>query len=213
MPNNSPIDDNIPRDPDRGRDQDNHGALRTPENLDGSRSLHSTHAHSKASIDSPSSVDTKHTDPLPTPRCVLCGYDRTGLESHDTCPECARNHTPPQCTFCDYELSGLLVTQNCPECGKPIWDSNIQPPTSGLAITSLVLGIVSLATCIFYGVPALILGPLAIIFGEIANRQFKNGTRAGNTKGFAFTGRICGWAGFAIGATITVLFIFMILNF
>jgi len=104
------------------------------------------------------------------------------------------------------------VTQSCPECGKPIWDSNIQPPTSGLAIASMVIGIVSIPSCMFYGLGALILGPLAIIFGEIANRQFKRGYRAGNTKGFAFTGRICGWVSFTIGAAFVIILVITILN-
>ncbi len=116
----------------------------------------------------------------------------------------------PLCTFCGYSLLGLRVEEHCPECGKPIWDSNIQPPTSGLSIASMVLGIVSLVSCLMYGIPALILGPLAIIFGEIANRQFKRGERAGNTKGFALTGRICGWAGLAAGLTFTGIIVWMI---
>ena len=74
----------------------------------------------------------------------------------------------------------------------------------------MVLGIVSLASCILYGMPALITGPLAIIFGEIAARQHKNGTRGGNTKGYALTGRICGWIGFAIGLIVLGGFLFLI---
>lgn len=133
--------------------------------------------------------------------CFSCGYDRSGIGPDLPCPECGKSPNAPRCTFCGYELTGLQVTESCPECGKPIWDSNIQPPTSGLSIASMVLGIVSLVSCMFYGIPAIVLGPLAIIFGEIAVRQHKKGLRAGNTKGFALTGRICGWAGLAIGGT------------
>lgn len=208
MPENDPIDEHIPRDPGR----DDPESLSAPNELESDDSLHSTHSHSKASTESSSKRNTDNSQSKNIPRCAMCGYDRTGLEAKEVCPECGKYQNAPHCTFCNYELSGLLVTQNCPECGKPIWDSNIQPPTSGMAIASMVVGIVSLVSCIFYGLPALVLGPIAIIFGEIANRQFKNGTRAGNTKGFALTGRICGWAGFAIGATIVVLFIFVIFN-
>ncbi|MCA9303401.1 MAG: DUF4190 domain-containing protein, partial [Phycisphaerales bacterium] len=101
----------------------------------------------------------------------------------------------PLCTFCGYELTGMDVGGNCPECGKPIWESNIQSPTSGLSIASMVCGIVGLVSCVLYGFPTIILGPLAIIFGEISIRQYKRGERAGSTKGFSLTGRICGWIG------------------
>lgn len=113
----------------------------------------------------------------------------------------------PLCTFCGYELTGMDVGGNCPECGKPIWESNIQPPTSGLSIASMVCGIVGLMGCILYGVPTLVLGPLAVIFGEIAARQYKRGFRGGATKGFAMTGRICGWIGivFSYGFLLTIL--------
>lgn len=134
--------------------------------------------------------------------CFACGYERFNLEAHEPCPACGKNPNAPRCTFCGYELVGLMVTQDCPECGKPVWDSNQQPPTSGLSIASMVLGIVSLVSCMFYGLPALVLGPLAIIFGEIAKRQHKKGMRAGNTLGFALTGRICGWVGFAAGLLV-----------
>ena len=118
----------------------------------------------------------------------------------------------PQCTFCGYVLTGLNVNEKCPECGKPIWDSNIQPPTSGLSIASMVLGIVSLLGCSMYGIPSLILGPLAIIFGEISNRQLKRGERAGNTRGFSITGRICGWISFAAGATFLGVIVWFIIQ-
>ena len=144
------------------------------------------------------------------PRCGQCGYDRSHLSAQEPCPDCGKPQGAPRCTFCGYELVGLQVTQSCPECGKPIWDSNVQPPTSGLSIASMVLGIVSLMSCIFYGIPALILGPLAIIFGEISIRQYKIGTRAGNTKGFSLTGRICGWAGLAVGGTFLGLVLWVV---
>ncbi len=107
----------------------------------------------------------------------------------------------PKCLFCGYELSGLDVGSKCPECGKPIWESNIQPPVSGMSIASMVCGITALPACVFYGVPSLILGVLAIIFGEIAARQVKRGERGGSSKGFALTGRICGW----IAALLSVI--------
>ncbi len=183
-----PIDDRIPRDPDRSEQ-----APPTPSILPGEE------------------LQTNHRAPGCMTYCFSCGCDRSGIESNLPCPACGKNPNAPRCTFCGYELSGLRVNENCPECGKPIWDSNIQPPTSGLSIASMALGIVSLVSCIFYGIPALALGPLAIIFGEIAARQHKKGLRAGNTRGFALTGRICGWVGFIAGGTAVGLIVWMIL--
>ncbi len=191
MTHNSPIDDNIPRDPGRN-DSDADG------------SLHDSHWHDTSPDESPSNEKSD------APRCGNCGHDRTGISPDADCPNCLKRQQSPRCTFCGYELSGLLVTQSCPECGKPIWDSNIRPPTSGLSIASLVLGIVSIASCILYGMPALITGPLAIIFGEIAVRQYKSGARGGNTKGFALTGRICGWIGFIIALFVLCGFLVLI---
>lgn len=175
MNEHSPIDDQIPREPERVEPQ--------------------------AAVE---------TDRVPDVFCGRCGADRGGLDELSPCVKCGARPNDPRCTFCGYILTGLQVNEKCPECGKPIWDSNIQPPTSGLSIASMVLGIVSLVSCLMYGIPALILGPLAIIFGEIANRQFKRGERAGNTKGFALTGRICGWAGLAAGLTFTGIIVWMI---
>jgi len=146
------------------------------------------------------------------PRCGHCGYDRSGIPVDDACPGCSKFQSAPKCTYCGYELFGLQVSDCCPECGKPIWDSNVTPPTSGLAIASLVIGIVSMMSCIIYGVPSIILGPLAIIFGEISIRQYKKGLRAGSTKGFSWAGRICGWISLTVGLVFIGLMIFMIIN-
>lgn len=143
--------------------------------------------------------------------CFACGYERFDLEAYEPCPACGKNPNMPRCTFCGYELVGLMVTENCPECGKPVWDSNVQPPTSGLSIASMVLGIVSLVSCMLYGIPSLVLGPLAIIFGEIAVRQQRKGMRGGNTRGFALTGRICGWIGFAAGLIFAAIIVWVVI--
>jgi Domain of unknown function (DUF4190) len=189
MPHNGPIDDQIQRDPHENAQGD-------PE------------------IDLQSPSDTRASDdPLGSSRrCGSCGCDLTGASADSYCHQCGKYQGAPRCTFCGYELTGLQVTQSCPECGKPIWDSNIQPPTSGLAIASMVVGITSIPSCMLYGIPALILGPLAIIFGEIAIRQYRRGYRAGNTKGFALTGRICGWISFTLTASFLIIMIIALIN-
>lgn len=63
----------------------------------------------------------------------------------------------------------------------------INAPTSGLAITSLVCGIVSLVTCmVILGIPAVICGHLAM--SQIANSPTPVGGR-----GMALAGLVCGY--------------------
>ncbi len=76
--------------------------------------------------------------------------------------------------------------------------------TSGYAVASLVLGIASLVTCFCYAVPPLILGPLALVFGNIAMKDIRAGTANPSSSGLAKAGKICGLIGLllAIGAWI-----------
>lgn len=106
---------------------------------------------------------------------------------------------------CGYELRGIDVDSVCPECATPVWGSATQiPTTSGYAITSLVLGICSLVGCMCYGLPGLPLGIIGIVFGELASKQVKLGTRGGPSQGMALAGRICSWIGTIIGLVAVV---------
>ena len=63
----------------------------------------------------------------------------------------------------------------------------INPPTSGLAITSLVCGIVGLVTClIFLGIPA-------VICGHMAMSQIANSRTPMVGRGMAMAGLVCGY--------------------
>lgn len=109
---------------------------------------------------------------------------------------------------CGYELRGLAVEGACPECNQPVWNSATHAPTtSGYAITSLVLGICAVVGCMCYGLPSLPLGIIGIVFGELASRQVKLGTRGGPSKGMALAGRICSWIGVVIGLLVVVAII------
>jgi hypothetical protein len=109
----------------------------------------------------------------------------------------------PRCMNCGYELRGLTVESSCPECNHPVWDSASHiPTTSGFAITSLVLGIVSLVGCACYGLPSIPTGIVGVVFGELASRQVKRGTRGGPSKGIALAGRICSWIGLTAGLLV-----------
>ena len=73
--------------------------------------------------------------------------------------------------------------------------------TSGLAITSMVLGIVGL---IVFGI---VLGPLAIIFGTIALNRIKENPHRLEGREMATAGIICGSIATAIYIVVLVFFI------
>ena len=80
-----------------------------------------------------------------------------------------------------------MDNQNYPNNQQGGYYPNMQPPkqTSGLAIASMVLGIVALLTSCF-GMVGVICGVLAVIFGGIAIFSHKAG------KGMAIAGLVCG---------------------
>lgn len=89
-----------------------------------------------------------------------------------------------------------------PPVAPPVQPQQIPPrPASGLAIASLILGILSIVLlCLwFLSVP---LGIIAIILGVVALNQAKAG-RAGG-KGMAKGGVICGIVGIALTILLTV---------
>jgi len=77
-----------------------------------------------------------------------------------------------------------------------------QQQTNGLAVASLVLGILSLLL-FFTIVPPFILGGLAVIFGILGLSKAKQG---GPYKGLAIAGLACG----AVGIIATIAFIALV---
>ncbi|MBA3338332.1 MAG: DUF4190 domain-containing protein [Geodermatophilaceae bacterium] len=77
-----------------------------------------------------------------------------------------------------------------------------RPARNGLAITSLVLGILGLATC-WLTFPGIILGILAVIFGGIGIARGR-ADRVSN-KGMAIAGLITGIIAVIIGSVLLVL--------
>ena len=73
-----------------------------------------------------------------------------------------------------------------------------QPPLPGMAIASLILGIVSLPSCMCYGCPSLICGILACIFGTMMLNQVKEGTAPASARGISIAGIICGAVGIVL---------------
>ncbi|MEL7087530.1 MAG: DUF4190 domain-containing protein [Planctomycetota bacterium] len=109
------------------------------------------------------------------------------------------------CPNCYQNLTGATIGSACPECGlvvgAGIAGSIAQRPTSGKAVAALVLGIVSIIGCMAYGIPALVCGPLAIIFARQAKGQVLRNEVGASSQGMATAGFVCG----LIGTVMAVL--------
>lgn len=83
----------------------------------------------------------------------------------------------------------------------------LQPTTtSGLAITSLVCGIVGLVSCfVFVGIPA-------VICGHMALHQIANSRSLVVGRGMALAGLVCGYLGLVIMVSFIALMIFAVAN-
>ena len=111
-----------------------------------------------------------------------------------------------RCQNCQQDLSGATLGGHCPQCGAPIVAAGYQTgQSSGKAVASLVLGIISIPTCLCCGLLGVILGPLAIMFAKQAQRDIANGTVSPGSGGMASAGFICGIIGTALGGISLVL--------
>ena len=102
------------------------------------------------------------------------------------------------CPRCGFNLTGLTVGQRCPECGGVIGGNELRGAagpraTSGLAIASLVLGIVGVVGCFAWGLPTLICAPLAVVFGHVSRSQIRRSGGALEGSGFAIWGLTLGY--------------------
>lgn len=79
------------------------------------------------------------------------------------------------------------------------------PPSSGMAIASMVLGIISVVSCTCYGFGVLI-GIPAVICGHMAMKQIKESPTLIGGRGMAQAGLITGY----IGGGLSLLFIIFI---
>jgi hypothetical protein len=85
-----------------------------------------------------------------------------------------------------------------------------QQGSSGFAVASLVLGILSIPGCALYGVPSLILGGLAIIFAMKATKQVRAGLVPASARGMAVGGQVCGIIGVSLGGLYLLFLVGML---
>ena len=111
-----------------------------------------------------------------------------------------------RCQNCQADLSGSTLGANCPQCGAPIVAGQFQGGgSSGKAVTSLVLGIISIPMCFCCGIVGVILGPLAIFFGTQAKKDIAQGIAPPNSAGMAQAGLICGIVGTSLGGIALIM--------
>ena len=115
------------------------------------------------------------------------------------------------CVRCGYNIIGASVGSPCPECGHVIGTRFTQGGSNGHAVASLVLGILALPACFAYGVPALILGTLAIIFARMAKRNVLRGEADPSSLGLAKAGQICGIVALSLAAILVAFFVGMLI--
>jgi hypothetical protein len=84
------------------------------------------------------------------------------------------------------------------------------PPTNGMAIAALILGIVSVLGICCYGLPGFVLGIAAVVLGAIARKNINasNGTQVGG--GMATAGLIMGIVGVALGIIVAIMMAFIV---
>ena len=132
-------------------------------------------------------------------------YVHSDVEAVGVCVACGKG----VCQECAVTVSGKAYCRDCAASGTTL----AQPAkTNNLAITSLVLGIVSipLTFCYYVGIP---IGIAALVTGLIARRQIKDsgGTQTGN--GMAVAGIVLGGiVGVLIACAVVAIIILALLG-
>ncbi|MGW0120903.1 DUF4190 domain-containing protein [Streptomyces sp. NPDC003327] len=91
--------------------------------------------------------------------------------------------------------------------GQPGWGA---APQNGMGTAGMVLGILAIALFCFYGVPSLVLGALALIFGILGRKRVQRGEA--NNSGQATSGIIMGAIGIALGILMIAFWGWFIAN-
>jgi len=118
------------------------------------------------------------------------------------------------CSNCEYNLVGVRIGDPCPECGKLFLLDEASEQRIGSAVAALVLGMLSIVTCMFYGIPGIVCGILAIVYAKKAREAVRLGRAPAFSLDFARAGKICGWVGLALAGLFFVLIvIYMVVIF
>ena len=88
------------------------------------------------------------------------------------------------------------------------YDQGAPAKSNGMGIAALVLGILSIPAAFFAGVPGILLGLLAIVFGILGLRKVK--ARRADNKGMAIAGLVTGIVGLVLGAIILAATVFFV---
>ncbi|MFB7917836.1 DUF4190 domain-containing protein [Streptomyces sp. NPDC056061] len=81
-------------------------------------------------------------------------------------------------------------------------------PANGMGTAAMVLGILALCTFCMYGIPSIVLGVLALIFGILGRKRVQRGEA--NNSGQALSGVIMGSIGIAIGVAFIAFFVWLL---
>ena len=92
------------------------------------------------------------------------------------------------------------------------YDRSSGPPmTNGMAIASMVMGILSIPSCFCYGIPSIIFAVLGLIFASVATKQMSRGGYASSSRGMNTAGKICSYVGLTLGILYILFFVIMII--
>jgi len=115
--------------------------------------------------------------------------------------------TEVRCNGCGYNLTGITIGGSCPECGMSVGESIMMgsnPITSGLAVASMVIGIIAVMTGCFPFLGGILpLGGLTLSI--ISLNQLKSGAYSSASRGMAIAGVITNAVGLAIQGMILLL--------
>jgi len=131
-------------------------------------------------------------------------YNHPDVSAVGTCVNCGK----AVCTECATNVAGKMY---CPECA-PLAITPQATKTNGLAIASLVLGIVSIPLLLLNGCGVLF-GIGALITGFIARSQIKRSAGAQTGDGLALAGIILGViVGVLIGIAVVTISILLLMG-
>jgi hypothetical protein len=131
-------------------------------------------------------------------------YLHPNVSAIGSCVTCGKG----VCADCVTLVAGKIFCRDCAASGAALQTGK----TNGLAITSLVLGILSIPTLSCYG-GGVLFGIAALITGTIARRQIKEsgGTQSGD--GLALAGIILGAVvGVFLGTAVCVIAVLLLLG-